>query len=163
MKKLDKRFHLVYEWLLPKDSFIFCNKSYDVPCVWQVWCKPSSFNLFLQPPTITPNSEIRVDSTVSTKVDDFTFVRGSADEFDVVIQRVGQRAGQVFIDTTRFKDKTDSFFYIRISKGFSKEVVVKRLLDLDLENDTTKFDTSSSHYSIAKSRVIERYVKSLEK
>lgn len=161
VKKMDKRFHLLYEHILDKDSFIFCGKSYPVPCVWQIWAKTSAFQYFRN--VTIPTLEIRLDTTQKYVVKDFEFVkRDSPGSFHIVIQRVGQRAGRVFLEVDRFKEKTttdENFFYLRICEGYDIEQIGQRLIDLNLENDESKFDTASSHYSISKSRIIERYYK----
>jgi len=37
--KLNKKFHLIFEKDMPKNSFLFEGKAYDVPCCFQVWIK----------------------------------------------------------------------------------------------------------------------------
>jgi hypothetical protein len=50
--RLDSRYHLSSQYELPRNSFNFCGKPYDVPCVAQVWvpgqrvCLPETLELF---------------------------------------------------------------------------------------------------------------------
>ena len=36
-KHFPLKYHLIYEYDLPKDSFLVDNKKHDVPCVFQIW------------------------------------------------------------------------------------------------------------------------------
>jgi hypothetical protein len=43
MKKFfPLNYHLLFEMDLPKESFLVNDKSYDVPCIFQVWLKKDS-------------------------------------------------------------------------------------------------------------------------
>jgi predicted RNA methylase len=39
VNKLDLNFHLIKETILPKNSFVFNEETYDVKCVFQIWKK----------------------------------------------------------------------------------------------------------------------------
>lgn len=79
----------------------------------------------------------------------FSFVKPDQ-PFDFVIQRVGQRAGQ--IKDTHANGDTGNFFFIKLINATRQTFV-----DLDLEHDEQIDFSASSMRSIAKSRIIERY------
>ena len=78
VNKLNKYFHLQYEEILPKNSFIYLDKSYDVPCVFQIWAKKEY------------NREY-IDTNIICKHIEFT----TFDNCDYMIRRVGGLAGKV--------------------------------------------------------------------
>jgi len=98
VKQLDKSFHLVYDDDVPKNSFVFNGKPYDVSCCFQIWQRQEN-----------PRQAIKVLDATKTR-DYFEFVEPSACDF--IVQRVGVKAGQIIIDQ---KDKytTKNFFYIK--------------------------------------------------
>lgn len=142
-------------------SFLFQGADYDVPCVWQVWVKNTAAALFTEQLPVNEHA-LRPITKPVTSVDDFSFVTRESGDFHAVIQRVGQRCGQIFLDVGRFlaKDRSTeagNFYYIRVADVSRKDEILNRLVALDLEHDETKYDTASSHHSISKSRICHRY------
>ena len=77
--RLNLNFHLIYERVLPKNSFILHNETYDVPCVFQIWIRKK------QPRT-----------PITFNTNDFSFVKKlEADASTFCLRRVGGRAGKV--------------------------------------------------------------------
>jgi len=89
-KKLDGRFHQVYEKDIPKNSFILNNEEYDVPCVFQVWEK----------------REYKRADKEKLYTNKFYFT--SKATANVAIRRVGFYAGKAFKDVA---DKSPSSHY----------------------------------------------------
>lgn len=76
--KLNCNFHLVREVAVPKNAFVFRNRRYDVPTVFQIWER-------------RPEPRTRV--LVETTHPDFAFT--SPDGADFAIRRIGARAGRI--------------------------------------------------------------------
>lgn len=72
-EKISHNLALVLEEDLPKNSFLLDGKSYDVPCVFQVWQRgkrdPATFDRYLR--------------------------KGNAEDYDFILRRVGGRAGKI--------------------------------------------------------------------
>lgn len=98
-------FHLVFEYDLPKNSFIIgnSNKEYDVPCVFQIWIKKE----FQQtvPKKLIPKK--------------YNFVK-KTDKHDISFRRVGANAGCISKET---KDKSiQSHYFIKFDKELTNEL-----------------------------------------
>jgi len=87
-------FHLEYEYDLPDNSFIVDDKSFDVPCVFQIWVKKDT-------PRIVPKK------LVPTK---YKFVKKD-EPHDISFRRVGVYAGT--IDRQTEKKSTQSHYFIK--------------------------------------------------
>jgi hypothetical protein len=89
-------FHQIFEWDLPKDSFLVNGVPYDVPCVFQVWEKR-------QTPRILPKKH---------KPEGYIFVKKNANPPPhVAFRRVGVYAGRI---SEQIEDKnTNTHYYIR--------------------------------------------------
>ena len=84
------------ELSLPKDSFIFEDDAYDVPCVFQIWER---------------RDEKREKIKTNIKSKYFEFVK--KDDADFAMRRVGGLAGKVIIDFYDYKEP--SHYYIKSS------------------------------------------------
>ena len=91
-KSFSLDFHLIYQYDLPKYSFIINGKDHDVPCVFQIW-KRENYN-----------------RQVSEKEDpkNFKFVK-KEESHDISVRRVGVYAGEVNTET-RDKSVTSHYF-----------------------------------------------------
>lgn len=78
LKKLNKNFHLSYEYDLPDFSFEFDSKDYNVSSVFQIWAKLDT---------------ARIDTKSIVVHEDFLFTTKEKGNF--AIQRVGAAAGSV--------------------------------------------------------------------
>lgn len=92
--RIPRDLELVFEMDLPKNSFRYEQKPYDVPCVFQIWKKSSSKRLY---DVLVPNR--------------FSFVKKS-DDHDFAIRRVGGGAGKVTFDTVN--TNASCFYYIKV-------------------------------------------------
>lgn len=90
--RLDLHFHLVEEWILPENSFLFGGNPYDVPCVFQVWKWSDIKRNKIILPTTHP---------------DFSFV--SPEESNFSLRRVGVEAGKVN-DNKKFYSKASNYY-----------------------------------------------------
>lgn len=74
--RLNQNYALGHQYELPKNSFNFCGKSYDVPCVAQIWVQgvrptlPSTLSLFDS--SLEPILIRRAGSSAGKIVDSFT-------------------------------------------------------------------------------------------
>ena len=84
VNRLDRSFHLVREWDVPADAFLFRSKPYDVPAVFQIWRR---------------KPELRKPRPVETRHPDFKFTTKECADF--AIQRVGGQAGRVHQDFSK--------------------------------------------------------------
>jgi predicted RNA methylase len=114
-RKLNVNFHLDFEIDLPKNSFEYESKSYDIPCVFQRWIKKDI---------------IRSCNIVSPIA--YKFVKKN-ETHDIVIQRVGSKAGMIKTCT----DVSEQSHYF-IKFDFDYENIITELNDItyDHSNDT---------------------------
>lgn len=79
--RLDRKFHLIHEEIVPRDAFVFRSKPFDIPAVFQIWER---------------RPDLRELQHVAIHHPDFAFTK--AHQADFGIQRVGARAGRVHRD-----------------------------------------------------------------
>jgi hypothetical protein len=130
--RLDKSFHLVYNEVLPQDSFLFNNENYSVPTVYQIWNKKSYFRETIKLPTTHY---------------DFNFV--NKDDADFSIQRVGVNAGKIKIDFENLS--SESHYFIKSNVGKNLIEVMK-----SIDFGTVKYKTAGNP-SISKSELVALY------
>lgn len=130
LKRLDKNFHLLYEYDLPPFSFEFEGKEYDVPSVFQIWVKSS----------IPRNLENFIN-----KHEDFIFT--TKENADFAIQRVGNAAGKVKEDFEKYA--TASHYFI---KGDPKVMEIFKKINWS----SVKYNTAGNP-SISKRELISLY------
>jgi hypothetical protein len=133
INRLDKKFHLLTEMILPKDSFVYENKAYDVPCAFQIWKREA-----------TERTEI----PIRTSHPDFSF--GGKDDADFAIQRVGGRAGLIRDKAVLHKFAVQSHFFIK-----ANDVNVLRIMQA-IDFNAIKHDTAGNP-SVSRSELIELY------
>jgi len=93
-KHYPLNFHLIYEYDLPKNSFIIDKKEYDVPCVFQIWIKKDIERIL--PKKLIPKK--------------YNFVK-KTDKHDISFRRVGVNAGYISKET---EDKSiQSHYFIK--------------------------------------------------
>jgi hypothetical protein len=76
--RLNSSFHLMFEELLEKNSFLLDDKEYDVPCVFQIWVKKE----------IKRDTHVKHDCGLFTQVD-------CVKDADICVRRVGGRSGKI--------------------------------------------------------------------
>lgn len=91
--RLDRAFRLIREEEVPQDAFLFQDKPYHVPAIFQMWERH-----------FAPR-ELRL---VETRHPDFEFT--TRDRPDFAVQRVGARAGRIHRD---FTASPSSHYFIR--------------------------------------------------
>ena len=99
-------FHLQYEYDLPTNSFTVNNKSYDVPCVFQIWIKKDTNRSI--PIKLEPNK--------------YTFVKKDIPH-DISFRRVGVYAGEV--DRNTEKKSSQSHYFIKFDNPLTDELFAK--------------------------------------
>lgn len=144
--QLDLSFHLFRSLEIPENSFLFMDKDYSVPCVFQIWSRYT----ILSPPFNQPR--LATPKTLTTQ--DFLFVNVDENP-DIIIRRNGVLAGKIFTDNL---DKwiTDNHYFIKIIDRNKVQQVVDNLKSLDLEHCEIKYATSG-YPSISKSELCQMY------
>jgi len=132
-KRFHLNFHLICEYDLPKNSFIVDNKSYDVPCVFQIWIK-KNVNREV-PEKLIPNK--------------YKFVKKDA-EHDISFRRVGIYAGKV--DKVTENKSVQSHYFIKFDNPLSDEIFDK----LSNINYSCK-DNTVGPRSISKQELIKEF------
>lgn len=107
--RLDKHFHLLKEYTVPKYSFVLDGKSHDVPCVFQIWEKREQ----LRP--VKAGNLGKYLKQVKPKDADFA------------MRRVGGRAGQILKGLDHSESST--YFFKEVQRG-----VKDCLKDADFED-----------------------------
>ena len=118
-KHFHLNFHLVLEFDLPENSFIVDNKSYDVPCVFQIWIKKDTYRKVAE--KLIPNK--------------YKFVK-KADNHDISFRRVGVNAGNV--DTQTEKKSKQSHYFIKFDDNLFSDGIFNKLtkINYDCKNNT---------------------------
>ena len=117
-KHFPLNFHLVCEEDLPENSFIINNKSYNVPCVFQIWIKKDTNR-------ISPQKLIPIG---------YKFVK-KEENHDISFRRVGVNAGNISKIT---QDKSyQSHYFIKFEKQITDELIEKiNNIDFNIKNNT---------------------------
>jgi len=132
MKKFfPPNFHLISQFDLPKNSFVFDNKSVDINCVFQIWQK-KDFNRVI-PLKIYPNG--------------YSFVNRNGKPH-ISIQRVGSKAGQITKESITKSKQTH--YFIRFDRFNNK--IYNKLANISFE--TKHFVTGPK--SISKQDIIKK-------
>ena len=135
---LNRKFHLMYEEILPLDSFYTTEEeSYKVPTVIQLWEK---------------KKEDREIIPLHRTCEDFDFV--SSEEGGFSIQRVGANAGKVFDNCERH---WRSHHFIKIRDHNTDVKAIFKSINWEIP-DGPKFDTAGNP-SISKNDFIRYYLK----
>lgn len=99
----NEYFHIEYEEDLPFNSFLFNNKNYDVPCVFQIWIKKNiknNLNIYIKKPNC------------------IQFVNNQNDA-DLVIRRVGFYAGKIFKNQNLESKNKNTHYFIKSNIGIN--------------------------------------------
>tara|TARA_B100000508_G_C11442686_1_gene269648 strand:+ start:66 stop:887 length:822 start_codon:yes stop_codon:yes gene_type:complete len=117
-KHFPLNFHLIYEYDLPKNSFIVDEKEYDVPCVFQIWVKKDT------------------DRKVSMKLipNKYKFVK-KEENHDISFRRVGVNAGD--IDRETENKSIQSHYFIKFDIELTDELFdTLNTINYDSKNNT---------------------------
>ena len=101
-----KYFHLVFENVLPNNSFIFNNKSYNVPCVFQIWEKKKN----------------KREKIKKIKPINYKFVKKDESP-DISFRRVGVYAGK--IDKEYINKSKQSHYFINFDIKLTDDLFEK--------------------------------------
>lgn len=116
-KTFPRAFHLIHEFVLPKNSFLVENKSHHVNCVYQIWRRSDNGELRRQPKKLLPIG--------------FSFI-GKEDNPHFSIRRTGNNAG--FVDVEILKKAPNTHVFIKLDKGARIKKKIMNYL-----NDNLKF------------------------
>tara|TARA_Y100001970_G_scaffold39581_1_gene48746 strand:- start:566 stop:1399 length:834 start_codon:yes stop_codon:yes gene_type:complete len=132
-KHFSLNFHLIYEYDLPKDSFIVNNKIHDVPCIFQIWIKQNTNRTF--PKKLEPTN--------------YRFVKRN-EQPDISVRRVGVNAGNIYKD---IKTKSiQSHYFIKFDIELNEDLFIK----LSNINYISKNNTVGPN-SISKQELIKEF------
>jgi predicted RNA methylase len=132
-KSFPLEFHLVFQFDLPKNSFLVESIEYDVPCVFQIWEK---------------KVDMRLKQTILQPIY-FKFVKQTEDA-DISVRRIGVNAGVISQNTI---DKSvESHYFIKFTNSKSVEDNITRLLGIAYE-----FDNTVGPKSISKQELIYKF------
>lgn len=101
-EKVDRSFHLVYEEMLGKKSFILDGEPYDVPCVFQIWEKMS-------------------EKRPELAVQDIYLKEVIKEEADFALRRVGGKSGKILEGLDHSKSST--YFFKELQPGVKKALL----------------------------------------
>ena len=101
-KHFDTYFHLIYEIDIPENSFIVDNKSYNVPCIFQIWIKKN-----------TEREQVK-----KLETEGYEFVKKN-DKPDMSFRRVGVNAGK--IDENIENKSEQSHYFIKCKNKLNDE------------------------------------------
>jgi len=129
-KHFPLKYHLIYEYDLPKDSFLVDNKKHDVPCVFQIWERKD------------------YDREVVKKLEPrhFQFVKKTENP-DISFRRVGVYAGK--IDTSIDDKSEQSHYFIKFNNKSSKIKNIEIFKNVKFE-----FNNSVGPKSISKQELL---------
>ena len=172
INRLDRRFHLVHEVVLPEDSFYVevdgKIENYSVPCVFQVWLKKTKQ---LHDSHDWLRGVVRRDLIVQlTKHEDFEFVKIKQNPTeqekqqqcataDFCVRRVGGAAGKVYKDYDEIYRDFKSHYYIKENVSGVEKIMSSIEWDVP---ENPKYDTAGNP-SISKHELISFYIEQKEK
>ena len=117
-KHFPLNFHLIYEYDLPKNSFVIDKKEYDVPCVFQIWIKKDTLRNITK--KLTPNK--------------YKFVK-KEEKHDISFRRVGANAGNIDKETSN--KSIQSHYFIKFDNTLTDELLNKLInIDYNCKNNT---------------------------
>jgi hypothetical protein len=152
--RLDRHFLLATEHELHPNAFLFENKSYSVPCVFQVWINTSCLHISRGGLNCPPDA-LRPLTLRLSETREFVFVSAS-EQPDIAVRRVGVNAGRLFFDDPH-QCSAESHFFIKAKEKTRLPFVKDALKSLDLENAKVKYETSGCP-SISKSELCSLYM-----
>ena len=155
--KLDQDFFQVYENRIPETGFTFQGKSYNVPCVFQIWVHTKFVKSINQTLANWESGDKRPIIPSISETHHFKFVKNS-DNPDLVIRRVGVYAGKMYLDDPENHTQQNHLFLKRKKNTISKQELIKNIKNLDLENADFKYDTAGMP-CINKSELSSLYLK----
>jgi predicted RNA methylase len=131
---INLNFHLIYEKNVKPNSFLVNNTPHNVECVFQIWQKEPY--------------ERKQQEKLTTQIIDFV---KKDDDHDIVMTRVGDKAGFITTNTTYDKSSSTNYFFIKFNK--------RNLIDEQI-NIMTKFrytfDNTVTLRSISKQEIIKK-------
>lgn len=107
LNRLNLNYTLEYSKDIEKNGFLFDDKEYDVPCVFQIWKKQNK-------------KREKVISKKTTKLFDFT----TKEDADVAVRRVGGLSGKVLEEFDVYK--ASSNYYLKAT-SITKKALIKLL------------------------------------
>lgn len=133
-QKLNNQFWLVFSKDLPKNSFIFQDSAYDVPCCFQIWIKKDKVR--------------RKKSIESSNLFDFV----KKDQADIAVRRVGGRTGKAILDPSLCSESSHYFLKIK-EPNLSKNRLFDLINSLDFQKEA---NSTAGVRSISKQEFLKK-------
>lgn len=131
--KIPYDYHLIKEVDLDEDSFVLNDKSYNVPCIFQIWLK----------------RDIKREKITIYEPYKYTFVKKDESP-SISFRRVGVNAGKI---DTFIEDKSEqSHYFIKFSDELSINSVINELKKINFPHNNTV-----GPRSISKQELITRF------
>jgi predicted RNA methylase len=128
-KSMPLNFHLARSMSIPQYAFLYKNKKYNVPCIFQIWVKKYKLRRKLQ----------------KIKTIGYKFTKYSK-KADFAVRRVGSKSGHIFIDNIANKNKNSHYFIILNRKSDINKI--RNISSKNIKYTTGPF--SISKYDIIK-------------
>ena len=117
-RAFPRNFHLVENWILPKNSFLVDDKPHHVPCVFQIWIRKDTER----------SPDIRMVPV------GFTFVKNTQSH-DIVFRRVGGNAGRCSLPNETHNKQCH--YYIKLSDPSQVEKLIQASESYAFPTNTT--------------------------
>ena len=130
---------------LPKNSFIFNGKPYDVPCCFQIWEK---------------SKRKRSIKKIDLNNEYFEFVNKS--KANIAVKRVGGRAGKANLDIKNATISSNYFLKLKSNIDINNFIEIINSIDYSLLSESTVAvkSLSKSEFALALIKGLNKYVKS---
>lgn len=139
--KLDENFFQVSEREMPKGGFLFEGKSYDVPCVFQIWVHRKFVDKIPKRLANWGPHDLRPIIPSISETSHFDFVKKTENP-DLVLRRVGVYAGRMYLDDPENHTQENHLFLKRKPKMLTKQKLISNIKNLNLENADFKYATA---------------------
>lgn len=136
--RLNPHFHLIYDEECPKNSFIYLDKLYDVPCCFQIWQR---------------EKYLRPKIQIFRKHEDFELVAKDQNP-DFAVQRIGNNAGLFRPKELMMKYSDQSHYFIKSKIPSALSEKIFKSIDFTL----VKYNTAGNP-SVSPSELYQLYEK----
>ena len=135
IKKIPIYFHNIYSCDLSENSFIFNNKSYNVPCIFSIYKR-------LDYP--------RIDKEIIYPIN-YQFVKKEIDH-DLSFRRVGINAGKIDISLNSINKSSQSHYFIKFNDNIFNQDLYNKIKNIEFS-----YNNTVGPRSISKQELIEKF------
>lgn len=140
--KIPLNFQLIFQRDLPNNSFLVDNIEYDVPCVFQIWCK-------------SDNYRIKKDKLKECGYSFINYKKSNNIEVDATIafRRVGVYAGTIYTSELSKKSYQSHYFIKFDINDEHKDAIIEKLKLIQFNES----ENTVGPKSISKQELINKY------